>query len=106
MSDTPIATGDYEPLTLANTAPALIEALTELGGNYGPSGVVRTARMMWPATADNAADLLEYAWTIICNAGEGDWTRESAEWQGAAARLREQYHAFLDTLFAPVGPTT
>ena len=43
------------------------------------------------------ADLLEYAWTIICNAGGGDWTKESIEWQGAAARFREQYHPPLAT---------
>lgn len=41
-------------------------------------------------------DLLNYAWTIICNAGEGDWTRESADWRRAAAKFREQYHAYLD----------
>ena len=41
-----------------------------------------------------AEGLLAIAWGIICNAG--DWERESADWQGAAKRLREQYHAFLD----------
>jgi hypothetical protein len=41
-------------------------------------------------------DLLDWAWTIICNAGEGDWTRESADWQEAAAKFREEYHAHLD----------
>lgn len=41
-------------------------------------------------------DLLEFAWTIICNAGFGDWEKESADWQVAAHRFRERYHAWLD----------
>ena len=41
--------------------------------------------------------LISYAWTIIANAGEGDWTRETQTWQDAAARWRGQYHAWLDT---------
>jgi hypothetical protein len=40
--------------------------------------------------------LLEEAWGIIANAGWGDWSRESPEWQGAAARWRKRYHERLD----------
>lgn len=40
-------------------------------------------------------DLEEFAWTIIANAGEGDWQRESRDWRDAAARWRGQYHAKL-----------
>ena len=40
-------------------------------------------------------DLLEWAWTVIANAGNGDWTRESQEWQDAAAKWRDAYHAHL-----------
>ena len=40
-------------------------------------------------------DLLEEAWGIIANAGGGDWTKESPEWQEAAARWREKYHKTL-----------
>lgn len=40
--------------------------------------------------------LLYEAWTIIANAGQGDWGRESEEWQEAARRWRDQYHARLD----------
>lgn len=40
---------------------------------------------------------LELAWGIIANAGGGDWTRESPEWQAAAARWRdEEWHPALD----------
>ena len=38
---------------------------------------------------------LEYAWTIIANASGGDWTKESEEWQEAAAKWRDGYHAIL-----------
>lgn len=38
-------------------------------------------------------DELEMAWTIIANAGGGDWQKESAEWQEVAAKWRDRYHA-------------
>jgi len=40
-------------------------------------------------------DQLEMAWGIISNAGGGDWTKESKEWQDAAARWRDTYHQLL-----------
>jgi len=43
-------------------------------------------------TLQEAEDLLEYAWGIIANAGGGDWTKESKDWQEAAARWRDRYH--------------
>lgn len=45
-------------------------------------------------------DALEVAWGIICNAGGSHWSRESPEWQAAAARFRTQYFALL-----PSAPT-
>jgi hypothetical protein len=44
---------------------------------------------------DFPADLTEAAWGIIANAGSGDWSRETPEWQEAAARWRDAYHATL-----------
>lgn len=44
----------------------------------------------------SADDLLEAAWGIIANAGGSDWTRETQEWQDAAARWRTSYFARLD----------
>ena len=41
------------------------------------------------------ADELESAWGIIANAGGGDWTKETPEWQEAAAKWRDRYHALL-----------
>lgn len=49
-----------------------------------------------------AMDVLNYAWTIICNVSEGDWTKQQQDWQDAAARCREQYHALLDS--SPAAP--
>lgn len=43
-------------------------------------------------TAPEGDDLLYVAWTIIANAGEGDWTREHPDWQDAAKRWRDQFH--------------
>lgn len=40
-------------------------------------------------------ELLETAWGIIANGGEGDWSRESADWQKAAAKFRSDYFAYL-----------
>ena len=41
-------------------------------------------------------DLTEYAWTIIANTGSGDWTKESPDWQTAAAKWRDKYHLTLN----------
>lgn len=50
-----------------------------------------------PATGIEKADHLLYAaWTVIANAGQGDWTRESEEWQQAAAQWRDNWHNFID----------
>lgn len=44
--------------------------------------------------------LVHHAWTIIANAGGGDWERESPEWAAAARAWRDDFHAWLDA--APV----
>ena len=46
-------------------------------------------------TVDALRDELEMAWTIIANAGGGDWQKESTEWQAAAAKWRDRYHALI-----------
>lgn len=37
-------------------------------------------------------ELLDWAWTILANAGGGDWTKESKDWQGAVVKWRDEYH--------------
>ena len=39
------------------------------------------------------SNLLMLAWGVIANAGGGDWTVETKEWQKAAAGWRDQYHS-------------
>lgn len=46
-------------------------------------------------TVDALRAELEMAWTIIANAGGGDWKKESSEWQEAAAKWRDRYHALM-----------
>ena len=43
------------------------------------------------SAADDDQHYLGWAWSIIANAGGGDWTRETPEWQVAAAKWRDRY---------------
>lgn len=45
---------------------------------------------------DPLLDHLYNAWTIITNAGGGDWNQESKEWTKAANRWRNEWHNILD----------
>ncbi len=40
-------------------------------------------------------DLLVSAWGLIANSNGGDWDKATPEWQGAAERWRDRYHAQL-----------
>lgn len=47
-----------------------------------------------PAPADaqpNLADAAEMLWVVLANVSGGDWTKQSPEWQEAAARWRDYY---------------
>jgi hypothetical protein len=37
---------------LEETSPTLIKALTKLGNEYGPRGVIETAMQMWPGALE------------------------------------------------------
>lgn len=41
------------------------------------------------------ADLLHAAWALIANASGGRWEEETPEWQAAARRWRDAWHATL-----------
>jgi hypothetical protein len=41
-------------------------------------------------------DIYERAFGIIANASNGDWSKESEEWQEAAEEFRKDYHHALD----------
>ena len=53
---------------------------------------------------DEKDHLLYWAWTIIANAGEGDWTKESTGWQKAARDWRDRWHRVLDARRVPDAP--
>jgi hypothetical protein len=42
-------------------------------------------------------DAAEMLWVVLANVSEGDWTKQSVEWQEAAARWRDNYFAALKT---------
>lgn len=42
---------------------------------------------------DASSPMLDAAWGIIANAGNGDWTTQTQEWQDAAAKWRDEYLA-------------
>lgn len=45
---------------------------------------------------EEAVDLLEMAWAIIANTGEGDWYSQPLAWRVAANQWRDRYHVLLD----------
>jgi hypothetical protein len=49
-------------------------------------------------------ELLDYAWTIICNAGGGNWDEETSDWQIAASKFREGYYSNLSKRNNPKQP--
>jgi len=46
-------------------------------------------------------DCSEFLWTIICNAGCGDWTKETIDWQKAAKLGRDTYYKALASTPSP-----
>lgn len=79
------------------------DAILEHGGETGHGFVADNAHrtlLEQSATAAHRLDALELAWGIIANASGGDWTKESPEWQAAAARWRDGYLGEISTALA------
>lgn len=63
---------------------------------------------------DELVEALEWAWTVICNAHNGDWTTAHSGWREAAEIFRDHYHDILakhrpvaseeDIKFVPMAP--
>ncbi len=51
-------------------------------------------------------DAAEMLWTVIANVSEGDWRKQSQDWQDAAARWRDNYFAALTYKSLPASPPT
>lgn len=49
----------------------------------------------YPFADDPWGDLAYLAWVVIANVSEGDWSKQTPEWQEAAANWRDKYHGML-----------
>ncbi len=49
-------------------------------------------------------DALEWFWIVLANVNVGDWTKQNADWQQAAAQARDKYHAILASSGPKVKP--
>lgn len=71
----------------------LEEAMASVFAKARQLGACQTVQqnMLAAAITDSRyRDAIEFAWTIIANAGGGNWKNESADWQTAAARFRDE----------------
>jgi hypothetical protein len=59
------------------------------GGDEGTRAVPPLAN----AAAPTMADAAEMLWVVLANVSGGDWTKQTQEWQEAAARWRDNYFA-------------
>lgn len=55
------------------------------------------------APPPSMADAAEMLWVVLANVSGGDWTKQTPEWQEAAARWRDNYFAALRGVPAPPG---
>lgn len=51
-----------------------------------------------PANPPNMIDAAEMLWVVLANVSGGDWTKQSQEWQDAAARWRDYYFQAVEGL--------
>lgn len=56
-----------------------------------------------PEEVRSASYLLEKAWTLIANAGGGNWDTELRRWKKSAETWREEYFAWLKDGFDALG---
>lgn len=51
-----------------------------------------------PIDPTRLLDVAESLWIVLANVSGGDWTKQSPEWQEAAARFRDDYHRAIGAL--------
>lgn len=51
-----------------------------------------------PSALGVALEVAEYGWSVIANAGQGDWKTMAADWEEGATKYREMYHRLLDLI--------
>lgn len=86
-----------------------VDGLDFIGGVYGKQRIGPVPRIAALLSDDAGSEgspwrLMELAWGIIANAGGGDWSKESPEWQDAAQRWRDQFHDLLGKLTGETDP--
>lgn len=86
---------DYE--NACSTIELMHFAATGRRGEAPHRGVVEDVQDM-KAERDNIANAAEMLWAVLANVSGGDWTKQTQEWQDAAAKWRDNY-------FAAVRPT-
>lgn len=87
--------GQMELLKACNEAAALLAS--RQGHPRIPLGAERqniaeVIRQTVVSFTQPVIDFAEWGWTIIANAGGGDWEKESPDWQEAAAKYRDDFH--------------
>lgn len=58
----------------------------------------RAPAAMEPSALGVALEVAEYGWSVIANAGQGDWKTMAADWEEGATKYREMYHRLLDLI--------
>jgi hypothetical protein len=48
--------------------------------------------------------VIEWAWTILANVSDGDWTKQSPEWQEAVANWRDKEYGHVSSALAQHTP--
>ena len=77
----------YKPLHDAGAASL---AYTALMTENEAKRVLLVQRLVALKQMTDAAEML---WVVLANVSEGDWTKQTPEWQAAAARWRDNYFA-------------
>jgi hypothetical protein len=54
---------------------------------------VRARRDRWSKIAFGFRDAADYLWTVVANVSGGDWSKQSKDWQEAAAKARDGFFA-------------
>jgi hypothetical protein len=68
--------------------------LVRLGSDDPSLAMKRLDELLNPPPPSVAmADAAEMLWVVLANVSGGDWTKQSADWQEAAARWRDNYFA-------------
>lgn len=62
------------------------------GGHKGACGFERQT-LPWIPGVEQLKDAGEYLWVVLANVSGGDWAKQTPEWQEAAAKSRNQFHA-------------